>query len=134
MKLLLRAKANALSVFIGPSWSRRTGLTALEVVTEALGDRTRGGASAWIGGCASGGVNALGLAARRQHVEVMALLTGAGVVDTEGQALITAARHCREEAVKFFLQQREGKGSLGRAYVNVRELSSGKTALVSAIY
>lgn len=63
-----------------------------------------------IEGCggASGGVDALNPAAQDQHLEVMATLTNAGVVDT-GVALLAAAENGREGAVKFLLQQMEWK-------------------------
>lgn len=57
------------------------------------------------GGESGGGVErALDCAAHHQHVNVMAVLMGAGVVDT-GSALRTALLNGREGSVKFLLQQ-----------------------------
>ena len=87
-----------------------------------------------IEGCggATGGVEALKLAARNQHIGIMAMLMDAGVVDTSA-ALHTAAKYGCTEAVKFLLQQREDKSEVGVApYVNARG-SSGVTALALAV-
>ncbi|CAM9333593.1 unnamed protein product, partial [Hapterophycus canaliculatus] len=87
-----------------------------------------------IEGCggASGGRDALRVAARKQYVDIMATLTAAGVVDA-GRALCMAAS-CRQEAsVKFLLQQRRGsKLSDGVAYVNASD-TDGRTSLLSGI-
>lgn len=66
-----------------------------------------------IKGCGgeSGGVASLNGAARRQHVDIMTMLTSAGVIDT-GDALFGAAGFGQEAAVKFLLQQRELEGSM----------------------
>ncbi len=60
-----------------------------------------------IDGCGgeSGGVNALRLAAANKQVEILALLTEAGVVD-DGSALAYGVAHGGEPSVKFLLQQR----------------------------
>lgn len=71
----------------------------LEVVRELI----RGHGIEGCGG-ASGGVFALGTAAEAQRVEVMELLTSAGVVDT-GRVLQDAATLGRESSVKVLLQQ-----------------------------
>ena len=65
-----------------------------------------------IEGCGgeSVGMGALRAAAEEQHVEIMCLLTSAGVVDT-GAALIGAAGFGREASVKFLLQRPEWKAS-----------------------
>ncbi|CAM9639894.1 unnamed protein product [Ectocarpus sp. 8 AP-2014] len=54
----------------------------------------------------AGGLEALRLAAKDGHVDVMVVLTEAGVVDT-GVALATAAAIGMEASVKFLLQQRQ---------------------------
>ncbi len=78
-------------------------------------------------GGASGGVIALASAAANQHVDIMTMLTNAGVVDT-GMALVQAAAGAREASVKFLLLQRKGGKT---AYVNFRE-SCGFTPLLMA--
>ena len=88
-----------------------------------------------IEGCggASRGVHALGMAAMRQDVGVMAMLTEAGVVDTY-IALTCAIRYGKEVSVKFLLQQ-QGKGNASRklaVYVNARD-EHGRPPLVSCI-
>lgn len=73
-----------------------------------------------IQGCggASGGVEALGLAAHGRHTEIMVMLTNAGVVDT-GMALARAAAQGREAPVVFLLEHQGPKASGGTArYVN----------------
>ena len=78
-------------------------------------------------------VQALAGAARIPNMDIMGLLTDAGVVDT-GEALFNAALQGREEAVKFLLQQREKQSRVERAaYVNARDPSSGQSALIGAI-
>lgn len=72
-------------------------------------------------GGAGGGVIALELAAKNQHVKVMNMLTSAGVVDP-GRALLAAAKSSRESSVKFLLQQQDWKASdQGAAYLNTRD-------------
>eukprot|EP00752_Nemacystus_decipiens_P005121 g4646.t1 len=86
-----------------------------------------------IKGCggASGGVDALACAAQEQ-VEVMEMLTNAGVVDT-GVALLTAAENAGEAAVKFLLQQMRWTTRRERAaYLNTRG-RTGYTPLFAAI-
>lgn len=63
-----------------------------------------------IEGCGGASRGALSLyqAAKNQHVDVMAILVGAGVVDN-GEALIGAAACGREASVKFLLQQHDKK-------------------------
>ena len=83
-----------------------------------------------IEGCggATGGVSALQSAAMFQYVEIMRLLTDAGV-DDMGAALINAAGRGLEESVKFFLRQRGSFASAG-VCVNVPCV---EVALLSAI-
>ena len=72
-----------------------------------------------IEGCggASGGVLALSCAAENQHVDTMAVLTDAGIVDT-GRSLIHATGCGREASVKFLLQQKDWYTGGAVAYVN----------------
>lgn len=83
-------------------------------------------------GGASCGVDALGQAVEEQHVDVMAILADAGVMDT-GTALVTSAKFGREASVKFLLQQRSGENSGGRAYVNTCDKPYGETPLLFAV-
>ena len=78
------------------------------------------------------GVQALQLAAQRQHVEIMDMLTCAGVVDP-GVALLSAAMCGRELSVKFLLHQQGWKTS-GReaAYLDILN-RFGATPLVCSI-
>ena len=73
------------------------------------------------------------MASRQQHVDTMAVLVDAGVVDT-GVALHNAAECRREAAVKFLLQRRELErsptGLVG--YVNWRD-STGATPLFNGL-
>ncbi|CAM9406351.1 unnamed protein product [Ectocarpus fasciculatus] len=110
VEVLLGAKANPLltipnTVTVGPP------LVALDAAAEyghaavvrrmieLLGIEGCGGASrgAW----------ALSQAATNQHVDVMAILVDAGVVDNNGEALIGAAARGREASVKLLLQQQD---------------------------
>lgn len=73
-----------------------------------------------IEGCGgvSGGVNALHAAAQHNHVDILAMLTKAGVVDT-GTALIGAAERGHDAPVKLLLQEHSEKNAPGvGAYVN----------------
>lgn len=91
-----------------------------------------------IEGCggASGGIDALCVAAEFENVGVMAALTNAGVVDT-GQALCKAADSSREGSVKFLLQEQQRKRwptSLRGGYVNAATSSHlGRTPLCCSI-
>ena len=84
-----------------------------------------------IDGCGgpSGGVEALRMAAMKQHVDIMGELMGAGVVDT-GVAMANCSGYGREQSVKFLLQHR--KGGDEAAYVNSRK-SGALTPLLDAI-
>ncbi|CBJ32087.1 EsV-1-199 [Ectocarpus siliculosus] len=117
LRELLRLKANPLLEFEPPPSSVGCGSAPLDIaaqnghsdivreLVEQLG----------IEGCdpKKGGEPALHVAASDQHVDIMAILTGAGVVDTTGLALIGAAGHGREVSAKFLLRQRH-KESKGR--------------------
>ncbi len=124
VKVLLRAKADPLITRANPAGGHFVPLGAaaqnghLEVVRELI--RQVG-----IEGCGgpSGGVDALRLAGQAQHVDIMAALTDAGVVDT-GFALLMAAGLGREASVKFLLRQ-----PAGRYHVNAVD-RSGRTALI----
>ena len=127
-KVLIRAKANPLL-----ARSDASGVTLLpldvaamkghfEVVYELIqGYRIEG-----CGG-ASGGVNALKFAAAIQHVEVMNILTSAGVVDP-GVILIGAATSGHASSVKLLLQRQEWKVG----YVDTM-VTDGLTPLVGSI-
>lgn len=60
------------------------------------------------------GVNALAQAAQEQQIDVMTILTDAGVVDT-GLALTTAARWGGVASVKFLLHQQRERLTAGDA-------------------
>lgn len=85
-----------------------------------------------IEGCGgpSGGINALCQATRGQHIDVMAQLTDAGVVDKTGRVLLLAVGYAGEASVKFLLQQRKGNNAALCRYVNV---CIGITPLLTAI-
>ena len=82
-----------------------------------------------IEGCggAGGGANALELAAMKQHLDIMAVLTDAGVVDG-GRALMNAAEHGCEKSMKFLLRQRKDDEA---AYAGIRD-GLGITPLLGA--
>lgn len=65
------------------------------------------------------GVTALQLAAQEQLLDVVALLTSLGVVDT-GRALIATAGHAREAPIKFLLENHAAKFTGHCGYVNAR--------------
>lgn len=120
MRVVLGANANPLLTSVTPEHTTLAPLGAaasrghLDVVRELMqhsGIRDGGGESH--------GVQALHLAARRQRVDIMAMLTNAGVVDT-GEALIHSASLGRELSVKFLLQQHhENNSTISLAsYVN----------------
>ncbi|CAM9718729.1 unnamed protein product, partial [Ectocarpus sp. 12 AP-2014] len=83
-------------------------------------------------GGSSGGVDALQLAANHKHMDIMVILTNAGVVDT-GLALAAAAGCGVEPPLKFLLEQaRATKTTDGSAYVNTRN-GVGLTPLLDGI-
>ncbi|CAM9936351.1 unnamed protein product, partial [Ectocarpus fasciculatus] len=86
-----------------------------------------------IRGCAgaSAGVDALGQAAADQHLDVMAMLCDAGVVDT-GNALVATVFFGREAALKFLLEQKE-EGDARMTYVSTARDGRGHTPLLSAV-
>lgn len=81
-------------------------------------------------GGASGGVHALSLAAAKRHIDIMAMLTDAGVVDT-ADALVNAVAWGSVDSVDFLLQK-ETKDEAAR-YVNSRADRCRGTALMSSI-
>lgn len=130
VKVLLRAKASPLLTATHPSGKTYVPLDTAaqyghsEVVRELMrqfGIKRCGGAS--------GGVDALHMAAQEQHLDIMTELAGAGVVDT-GIALIGAAGYGREESIKFLMQQQQQQHEA--AYVNTRD-RFGTTGLICSI-
>eukprot|EP00903_Cladosiphon_okamuranus_P022139 g20360.t1 len=86
-------------------------------------------------GGASGGVEALWLAAELEHVGVMGVLTDAGVVDT-GEALCKAAENGCEGSVKFLLQEQQRRKWArfrGGGYVHATGPRSCRTPLTCGI-
>lgn len=135
-KALLRAKANALlfrtdlesgATYLPLDAAAQCGHSevARELVQQ-LGMEGCGGAS--------GGVNALRLAARGQYVDIMTVLTDAGVIDT-GVALVDAAECGRLAAIKFLLQQQQKRKADTRegAYANATDPYCGTTPLMVCI-
>eukprot|EP00903_Cladosiphon_okamuranus_P007932 g7657.t1 len=102
VRVLLRAKADPLLAFM----NYESGQTFIPLdagamfghsgvvreLLERVGIRGCGGPTR--------GYNAFRMASLNQHVNIMAMLTDAGVVDT-GEALLNAAQHCHLEAAKF---------------------------------
>lgn len=131
----LRAKANPLLPATNPAGFTYIPLDSaaelgyLDVVQELL--RQLG-----IEGCggASGGVNALKEAAKSPHIDTMAVLTDAGVVDT-GAALVSAARFGGEKSVKFLLQQKQKEQRPGgvAAYVNNTSGEVGASSVIAPV-
>eukprot|EP00752_Nemacystus_decipiens_P011612 g10310.t1 len=111
VKQLLRAKANPLLAAVDSEGrpiiplDSAAELRHLEVVRELI-------QQVGIEGCGgeTRGENALEGAAMGQHLDVMAMLMDAGVVDT-GKALLNAARRSWEAQVKLLLRRRQQPGS-----------------------
>lgn len=131
-KMLLRVGANALltkefttgdEVYVPLEAAASRGY--LEVVRELI-------QQVGIEGCggASGGVDALEYATSNHHLEIMATLTAAGVVDS-GKILTAAAGRGQETWVKSLLQQEREATSMN-AYVNNTCDNLGRTALLFA--
>lgn len=132
---LLRAKANPLVVKpneVGKNFSPLDAAALhgrAEVVRELI-------KQVGIRGCAgpSGGGDALELAAEGQHIEILAMLTDAGVVDP-GIALNVAADCGHEAAVKFLLQGQSHKRRITTgqvSYVNILD-AHGASPLIRSI-
>ncbi|CAM9339138.1 unnamed protein product, partial [Hapterophycus canaliculatus] len=87
-------------------------------------------------GGASGGRQALRIAAREGHLAILMALTNAGVLDM-GEALTDGAASGHEGCVKFLLRQQEASRSLGNAgsmhYVNNTRGFCGLPPLASAL-
>ena len=131
IKVLLRAGGNPRLAYSGESGEIFVPLDIaayhghLEITHELIQQlRIRG-----CGG-AMGGVTALQSAAMAQQMEVMELLTSAGVVDT-GIALLGATVQGRESSVKFLLQQWKRNGQKA-GYLETCD-PSGRTPLVRSV-
>ena len=125
---LLRAKANPF-LTLHPSWGgEMVPLDAAaaaghsDVVRELIRELGLGGCSGPLGGQMT-----LTAAAIRQHVDIMDILTSAGVVD-DMPALFHATAHGQEKSVKFLLQQRQKESGSLFGYVNNPD-AHGVTAL-----
>ncbi|CAM9733507.1 unnamed protein product [Ectocarpus fasciculatus] len=135
LRELLRAKANPLLEHVDPNKTTAVPLDVAadrghsDVVRELL-------QQFGIEGCGARGtgVYALVYAAAKQRLDVMAILTGAGVADN-GLALIEAADRGREASVKFLLRQQheESKGSVEDAYIKNAITSNGNTPLFAIL-
>ena len=131
VKVLLLAKADPLLSMTFPGLSLlpldlAAGIGHLEMVRwmiHEVGIEECGGAT--------GGARALGMAARDQYVDIMAVLTDAGVVDN-GEGLAFAAVCGSEASVKFLLRQ-DWNTSGAVAYVNMTCDDLGHSPLVGAI-
>lgn len=130
IRVLLRAKANPLltssagGTFVPLEMAAQDGQT--EVVRELV-------QQVGIEGCGgrSGGAQALRLAAEEQHMDIMVILTEAGVSDTDTAAALSGAtEYGRKAAVKFLLRQQKASGRA--AYVNARD-PYGASPLLSSI-
>lgn len=119
VKVLLRAGANPLPSYTNPSGHTLNALDVavmgrhLEVAQELI--QLFG-----IEGCGgvTGGLNALTMAAESQQLEMMVLLTRAGVVDT-GLALMGAATCGHESSVNYLLLEWKANGQ-GAGYPDTR--------------
>ena len=138
VKVLLRAKANPLLPTIDPSSGHKylpLDAAAEEGRSDVVGELIQ---QVGIEGCvgSSAGRDALRLAARSQHVGIMATLMRAGVVDVGSEALIFAAACGRAVSTKFLLQQQPRDTRGEGAYVNARSMwgdMDGLTPLVCGI-
>lgn len=89
--------------------------------------------TAGVKGCGgeNDGVTALQLAAQEQLLDIVALLTDSGVVDT-GRALMATAGHAREAPMKFLLEKHTPKFTGRCGYPNARN-PFGATPLLCCI-
>ncbi|CAM9543651.1 unnamed protein product [Ectocarpus sp. 13 AM-2016] len=130
-RLLLRGNANPQLTRSNPErgWSFvPLGAAVMEGHSEVVGELVQ---QCGCGG-ASKGVQALEMAAIKRYLDIMALLTDAGVVDN-GIALISAIRFKSERSVRFLLQQKEGKPIGDQAsYANFKD-KRGLTPLLCAL-
>ncbi|CAM9322122.1 unnamed protein product, partial [Hapterophycus canaliculatus] len=90
-----------------------------------------------IAGCGgqSGGMNALRAAVSARHVDIVDILTEAGVVDSVGGALTAAIKSGCIESVRLLLQRqpKNGKGADAIAYVDRPMMGIWITPLIYAI-
>ena len=133
VKLLLRAKADPLlTTVVSEQNAVPLDIAAQEGHVEIVRWMIQ---EVGVEGCggASGGEEALILAAMCQRVNIMAVLMDAGVVDNNSISLVTAARYGCEASVKFLLQQK-GWNTCGIVdYMNVCDITLGQPPLLSAI-
>ena len=127
IKMLLRGKANPLLTWMDSRAGKSFAPLTIAAQNGHSGVVRELVQQFGIEGCggASRGVDALAVAAMNQHMDTMAVLTDAGVVDS-GLALINAIGHGSELPVKFLLQQRKGDEA---NYLNY-PLRYGNTPLV----
>ncbi len=135
VSVLLRAKANPLLARTNP----HSGQMVIPLDTAAQRGRTEVVRQLvqllGVEGCggASGGVEALSLAAAEQHGDIITILADAGVADDAGGALLAAAKAGAERAVKSLVQQKKRQKGAHRAnYVNSSD-SMNRTPLFCAI-
>lgn len=132
IRMLLRAKVNPLLGKTlqqsGQTWLPLTAAVVAGHPTVVLELIQQVGIEGSCG--AFGEVEVLRWVTKCQHLDIMAILVDAGVVDT-GLALCEAAKYGGEPSVKFLLQQQEGKPNGGGAYVNVSDafIAFGATPL-----
>lgn len=119
VNVLLRAKADPLLTDMTRDSAVALDLAAQRGHSHVVSELVR---QLGIHGCGgpTGGVRALMLASQNHHVEAMAALMSAGVVDT-GWALSAAAGHARKVPVGILLQCYKGTAEGKRAYVNTRD-------------
>ncbi|CAM9175690.1 unnamed protein product [Ectocarpus fasciculatus] len=129
---LLRGNANSLFTGeVGPSLGDHDAIPMDIAAHHGHSDVVRELVLQWPGWCiTNAGRNALVLATSKQHVDIMAILTGAGVVDGMGECLLGAAGSGLVASVKFLLRQRPQEAL--NSYVNIRN-SDGCTPLAWSI-
>lgn len=130
-KILLGAKADPMLVDTEDGYPlvMAASYGHVEVVLELI---RQGG----IRGCCSknGGLVALVAATEQRHVDIMAILTDAGVTDTTGHALHAAITSGVEEPVKFLLRQWQKGNTTGSKHPGVDAPGMyGETPLLRSI-
>lgn len=136
MRELLRGKANPSLNHVQPQGITSVALDIAaqighsDVVRELVQELGIEGSDA-----KNAGIQALWLAASQQHLDIMAILTGAGVVDT-GIALFGAAGLGLEAPVKFLLRHRPEESGHGveDAHMNGVHNAGGYTTLAGTIH
>ena len=131
VRVLLRAKADPLLAFM----NHANGATFIPLDAAAMfghsGVLRELLKQAGIRGCggATGGYNAFRLASLNQRVDIMAMLTDAGVVDS-GEALLSAVEHGHVAAARFLVKQFGGKAARRgeKTYLDARD-AGGRTPL-----